>query len=485
MHKHTEVKCTGMGRRELLKKVTIGTAGLAAVSLAPAGCSGAVKTAPLKAGFARVKITPPLGTAMTGFGARDFDPAGCKGIHDDLYTNALYVSQGDRQVFIFGFDLLFFSRDEADRLKGAIGRKIDISPRGILLNTSHTHTGPKIGTWFYTPADPAYLQFVEDAVVRAACEAHDSAREVTMWAGATQSAVPMSRRRKLPDGSIEFAPYPEGIVDKNLPVCLFKDSAGKPVCLMFSVSCHPSTIKGVERSYWISADYPGAAMAELDRHLGSAVSLFLQGAGGDAKASVIGKGEDQWRAGTWDDVAAVGKMAADEVVSVLDKGLTQVEPGLCTSLIDMEWPLGKPYTREQLQEIIGKPQAHSESMPEVMQMWAKEKLSLLDRGYTLPTSVSIAAHGIHLGAGVRFVGIEGELVGGLGNLIQDFYGSGVTFAMGYTDGAQLYLPTSAQLDEGGYEAESWWEYRQPAPLAKGHEKILTATLEELKKNGIT
>ena len=33
----------------------------------------------MKAGFARVKITPPVGTAMTGFGPRDVDPGGCRG----------------------------------------------------------------------------------------------------------------------------------------------------------------------------------------------------------------------------------------------------------------------------------------------------------------------------------------------------------------------------------------------------------------------
>ena len=42
----------------------------------------------MKAGFAKVKITPPVGTPMTGFGTRDYDPAGSKGIHDDLYARA-------------------------------------------------------------------------------------------------------------------------------------------------------------------------------------------------------------------------------------------------------------------------------------------------------------------------------------------------------------------------------------------------------------
>ncbi len=206
-----------------------------------------------------------------------------------------------------GFDLLFFSREEADRYKGAIGRKIDLAPSQILLNTSHTHTGPKVGSWIYDPpSDPLYLQQLEEAIVRAACQARDAAVDVTLWAGVTRTGLPLNRRLKQPDGEIAFAPNPDGPVCDALPVCLFKALDGQPVCLLFSVSCHPSTIGGFE----ISAEYPGVAMAQLDAHLGRTASLFLQGAGGDTKPRMVGQGRERWRAGNWDDVAAAGSMVA-------------------------------------------------------------------------------------------------------------------------------------------------------------------------------
>jgi hypothetical protein len=37
-------------------------------------CCSPLTRSPLKAGFAMVKIIPPLGTALSGFGERDFDP---------------------------------------------------------------------------------------------------------------------------------------------------------------------------------------------------------------------------------------------------------------------------------------------------------------------------------------------------------------------------------------------------------------------------
>ncbi|HVF09887.1 MAG TPA: hypothetical protein VNA16_03745, partial [Abditibacteriaceae bacterium] len=58
------------------------------------------------------------------------------------------------------------------------------------------------------------------------------------------------------------------------------------------------------------------------------------------------------------------------------------------------------------------------------------------------------------------------------------------FPLGYTDGTQLYLVTSTQIDEGGYEVESYTEYGFPAPLAKGTEAILQQTLAQLREQGI-
>ncbi|MHB9027171.1 MAG: hypothetical protein ACYC9O_00230 [Candidatus Latescibacterota bacterium] len=471
-----------MKRREMFLS---GTAAALALNLKSPDAQAQQSAASLKAGFAKVKITPPVGTAMTGFGKRDYDPVGSRAVHDDLYTRAIYLSQGNEDVLIMGFDLLFFSRDEADRMKGAIGRRINLSPKQIFLNTSHTHTGPKVGTWDYTPSDMLYLQFVENSVVEAALQARNARKDVTLWAGKTTSAVPMSRRKKLADGTIDFAPNPTGTVCNTLPFCVFKDTGGKPVSILFSISCHPSTIKGDELAYQFSADFPGVAQARLDQWLGGAGSLFLQGAAGDAKASVIGKGMENWRAGNWDDVAKAGTMLADEVLGGIQNGLTRVEPELRSCTVEMEFPFDTPISRDKIETIVKTPVPESsESEPEALRRWAQEKLLLIDRRYGLPKTVTVSAHGVQLGAGVRLIGVEGEIVGGLGNLITAFYKTGVTFPMGYTDGTQMYIPTSAMLDEGGYEVNSYWEYHQPAPLAKGIEKVLRGGLEKLQSGGI-
>lgn len=438
----------------------------------------------LKAGFSRVKITPPAGTPMTGFGDRDLDPGGSRGVHDDLYARALYLSQGDEDILIMGFDLLFFSRDEADRFKGALGRVLGLSPDRILLNTSHTHSGPKVGTWYYTPRDPLYLDFLEKAVLEAGRGAAGSRRDVTVWAGETTTRLPVSRRKILPDGTVEFAPTRKGIVYDKLPFVLFKDGAGAPVCLLFSVACHPSMIKGDDRAFQISADYAGAAMAKLDKYLGRPASLFLQGAGADAKPSVTAVGEETWRPGTWEDWDAAGEMVSGEVIQALEKKSARVEPALGAVLVEKEFPLAAPRSREGYAKIAVDPGVFDFGIPEVVRMWAEEQARLLERGFGLRNSVPILIHGIRISGSLRFVGVEAELAAELGWLIRGFYGTGLTIPLGYSNGAQAYLPSSKMIREGGYEVESFWEYHQPARFQKGVENPLRSGLEFLRNNGI-
>jgi len=431
----------------------------------------------MKAGFAKAPITPPPGTAMLGFWSRD-KQGGCRGVHDDIHARAAYIEHDGEPVLIMGFDLCFVGREEADRFKGAIGSKLDLSPRQILLNASHSHVGPAVPSAAfadYLPPDRLYVRELEAATVSAACAARDAAREVSIWAGATRSALPMNRRKAGEDGRVSMRPNPEGVVCDHLPVCLLKDADGEPVCLLFSVSCHPSTISGFE----ISADYPGPAMDALDAHLGGACSLFLQGCGGDAKPSVIGAGESRWRRASWDDVADAGRMVAHEVVAALDAGLDRCEPRVATRLIEMQWPLAEAATREDCEAVLADPEAE-----DLRHLWARQMVTLMDRGWQPPSAAPIICHGIKLADGVRLVALEGEAVAEFGLQMLGFYDDGVTFPLGYSNGTGLYLVTTPMLAEGGYEAESYFEYGLPAPLAGGQEGILDAALKELATGGI-
>ena len=433
----------------------------------------------MRAGYGRACITPPIGTRMSGFGARD-EKQPSTGVHDDLFVRLAYVEHEGEEVLIAGYDLLFFSRENADRLKGAVGRELDLTPRQILLNTSHTHVGACVSTWGYervVPPNRDYLNAVEAATIAAAREARDSARPVSVSCGTGPTRIPVSRRRPDGKGSVEWRPYPEGEVCAGLPVCLLRDQDGAPVCLLYSVSCHPSTISGWE----ISADYPGVACRLLDEQLGKPCSIFLQGAGGDAKAFPTTRGRDANGLPTfittdWGGVEEAGACAAGEVRDILDQ-LKPVPPALQSCLIETEWPL------QPLPDRAGF-EAQLATASEVRAFAIREHLDRLDRGLPNPEAARILVHGIQLAAGFRIVAVEGEMVGELGNHIKSLYPAGITMPLGYSNGTGLYLPSSRMIPEGGYEAISQHEYGYGAPLAPGMEGILSAAATDLRAAGV-
>ena len=70
------------------------------------------------------------------------------------------------------------------------------------------------------------------------------------------------------------------------------------------------------------------------------------------------------------------------------------------------------------------------------------------------------------------------------SVLEHYADKGVTFPLGYCDGMRAYLPTSAMIDEGGYEVVSYHEYGQPAPFARGMERIITEGMYEMQQHGI-
>jgi len=398
-------------------------------------------------------------------------------VHDPLYARALYLEHDGERALILAYDLCFFSREVADRYKGALGRVLDLTPRQILINFSHTHAGANTGMWSYsdyTMPDIHYLRDLEAATLRAAQAAVDDARGVDLLTGAARTSLPRSRRKLDSSGYAQWLPAPEGPTYNHLPLALFQDDDGKPVALIFSVSCHPSTVGG----HLISADYPGAACERLNEYLHADCSLFLQGVGGDSKARVIGEGEE-WRSGKFGDVDDAGEIVATEVIRALDAGLKPTAPALACALEEMHWPYTQQPSREEFEHL-----RDNEQEFDLKRLWAERMVQRLDRGETLPTTASILAHGMQIGEGTRLVGLEGEAVAEWGPAIADCYDGGVTFPMGYTDGTALYLPVTRMLPEQGYEVESYYEYGAPAPLAPGMEEHVLAALGRLRVKGV-
>ncbi|MFZ0244635.1 MAG: hypothetical protein WAL68_03045, partial [Candidatus Binatus sp.] len=85
---------------------------------------------PLHAGAARVKLDPPVGLAMLGYGNR---VGRNTGVHDDLAANALVLEDGGAKVAVAGVDVLAIGNRIADDIRERVAASTGIPADSILI----------------------------------------------------------------------------------------------------------------------------------------------------------------------------------------------------------------------------------------------------------------------------------------------------------------------------------------------------------------
>ena len=93
----------------------------------------------LKAGAAKIDITPPLGCDMAGYAGRD---QGSETIADPLYAKVLLFDDGDSQAAIITNDLIGVEAEFVDQVRQAIEGATGIPAGNVMISCSHTHFGP-------------------------------------------------------------------------------------------------------------------------------------------------------------------------------------------------------------------------------------------------------------------------------------------------------------------------------------------------------
>src|SRR5262245_55110165 len=99
------------------------------------------QTAPSwKAGSAAIDITPDGPVWMAGYGSRN-KPS--EGVAQRLYAKALAIDDNTNgRTVIVTMDLIGVPREVRDGVERRLHKQYGLSPESILLNASHTHSGP-------------------------------------------------------------------------------------------------------------------------------------------------------------------------------------------------------------------------------------------------------------------------------------------------------------------------------------------------------
>jgi neutral ceramidase len=234
----------------------------------------------LTAGVARNLITPQPEILTWGFISRE-GPA--TSIESDLTVTALVIGCGPTRVAIIAFDLGFMPMDVATSVRIRVAALIGADPDGVLLNFSHTHSGPPPPSWSmeFLEQEPTlqryqdYLMSQLDDCVR---RAEASMEPVRVAAREGSIDIGVHRRELDADGLPFLGEDPDGSTDPAVSVVRIDRLDGHALAILFSYGCH-SVVVG-PRSPVISADFPAGSRDVIESVLGG-ISLFLQGGGGD------------------------------------------------------------------------------------------------------------------------------------------------------------------------------------------------------------
>jgi hypothetical protein len=237
--------------------------------------SPAPTASPLKAGVAQVIITPEGNMWMAGYAGRK-KPA--EGKVQDLYAKALALEDANGKRFVFvTTDLIGILPSLRTTIEAKVAAQHQLPPESILLNASHTHSGPeyRIRTGREQEAQE-YTTFLEAHLMEVIAAALDDLRPAEVSWNRARCGFAMNRRLPTPKG-YQNSPNPDGPVDHEVPALQVVSPEGEQRAVLFGYACH-NTCLG---EYEYCGDYAGFAQEYLQQHRPGFVALFLNGCSGD------------------------------------------------------------------------------------------------------------------------------------------------------------------------------------------------------------
>lgn len=442
----------------------------------------------LKAGVARVNITPPLGFPQAGFAARK---EVSQGILDDLFAKALVLDDGKIKIAILTCDLLGLDKDVVAEIRALIQKKTDINRSNVMIACSHTHSGPAVKDPGYLEEKliagiiPAWFEVLPHTIAGAVQMAAEALVKARVGTGEGHSDIGVNRRLKTEEG-ITIGPNSQGTVDPTVGVLRVDREDGSPLAVLVNYACHAVTL-GPENLLF-SADYPGYMMSVLEKVWdGKTLVMFANGTAGNINPRIRG------------DYAAtkrIGGMLAGEVLKVVETIRTNPDVELRGLRKSIYLPLKKfPSLNEakaQLEEKkqsldrVGKDETLRQDMSgllgEVVQ--AKYRVRVIEELQRLESREDLQAG--RLATEIQalrindsaLVALPGEVFVEIGLAIKRRSPFKRTFVIGYANDIHpSYIPTTESYKEGGYEPR--W-----AKVDRGADKVIedeaVSLLEELK-----
>ena len=392
-----------------------------------------------KAGVAKTDITPEQAMWLAGYASRT-DPS--TGTLHPLWAKALALEDagGNRAVLVTA-DILGWPKRISDEIRSRLNKKLNLSKSQVLLNSSHTHSGPVLGRALVDiyPIDgqerqkiQAYSDHLIDRIVQLVEQAVSDLEPAAIHAGNGHARFQVNRRNNAAATLMKQSDL-NGPNDYAVPVIKVTGPGGNLKAITFGYACHPTVLSGNE---W-SGDYPGFAQIELEKDHPGAIAMFFQGAGAD---------QNPLPRRTVALARQYGRTLAAAVDRVLEeKEMKELSPTLSTAYTEVELHLNEPPSKEALAR-------HAESASGYQQRWAERLLEKAEQGKTIRESYPFPLQVWQLGNQNIFA-LGGELLVEYAVQLKEIFGYD-SIVMGYSNDVMAYIPTTEVLHEGGYEGSS-------------------------------
>ena len=273
----------------------------------------------LKAGVAKVDITPPAETPVVGH----VRPT--SGVRDPIRAGVLLLANEQTRAAIITLDLINAPSEMVAAIRDVVADKSQTPRENILVATSHNHSGPGWNT------DSDWGRQTLKRLATATSEAASTMRPVSIGYGEDQIDFNINRRKVI-NGRAVVRLNPEGPCDHRVKVLRFDDGRSlEPMSLLMHAVCHPCVFTWGDKLTppfpngfpKISADFPGEAQTFVESVYGPTTkALFLQGCAGDIRPNLPGV---PYRCGDEADIKWTGRSLGCAVVRAADRSLIREE----------------------------------------------------------------------------------------------------------------------------------------------------------------
>ncbi len=412
-----------------------------------------------KAGTARAVITPASSMWLAGYAARTSPSTGK--LHD-LWAKALVLEDaGGRQAVLISTDLLGVPKALSARIKSRLEEQYGLSVGQIMINSSHTHSGPvlKDALPLIYPIDKdqeqldkidRYTQWLEEKIIALVRDAYRSLAPARIYAGNGIVRFQVNRRNNR-ESALTAQTDLKGPNDYAVPVLKVEDLSGNMKAVVFGYACHGTVL---DTTLW-SGDYPGFAQIELEKYYPGATAMFLQGAAGDQNPlprRKIGLAQQY------------GRELAAAVDGALKENMHMLQPVLVTAYTEIDLPFAEAPTPEEIKKDLASDVGY-------IRRWAEMMQQKMEKGEPFLSSYPVPLQIWRLGDQKIFA-LGGEPVIDYAIRLKQLFGEDI-FVFGYSNDERGYLPATEMFREKGYEVvTSQQVYGFPSPWKPNIELLI-------------